>query len=252
MKIYDGDELLATEPVALQANTTTTTAWIDVELRDAGHHRLQVSVESDSEEPERRNNHRAALVKVEDQQFRVLYFEGEPRWEYKFLRRALETEEDIKLVSLLRVSPNKFYRQGLESPQQLENGFPTTRSELFAYDALIIGSVEAASFSAEQLDIVRAFVSERGGSLLMLAGPNGLGNGGWGQSSIADLLPARLAEFASGFICTQQGGRGAYAARRGHTDAKTRGYGRGQRSVPGGNYLKLRTTSRPVNSNRRP
>jgi uncharacterized membrane protein len=192
VKIYDGDELLATEPVALQANTTTTTAWIDIELREAGHHRLQVSVESESEEPERRNNQRAALVKVEDQQFRILYFEGEPRWEYKFLRRALETEEDIKLVSLLRVSPNKFYRQGLESPQQLENGFPTTRSELFAYDALIIGSVEAASFSAEQLDIVRAFVSERGGSLLMLAGPNGLGNGGWGQSSIADLLPARL------------------------------------------------------------
>jgi uncharacterized membrane protein len=192
VKVYDGDELLATEPVTLAANSTTTTAWIDIELRDAGHHRLQVSVESDSEEPERRNNQRAALVKVEDQQFRVLYFEGEPRWEYKFLRRALATETDIKLASLLRVSPNKFYRQGLESPEELENGFPTTRSELFAYDALIIGSVEAASFTAEQLDIVRAFVNERGGSLLMLAGPHGLGNGGWGQSSIADLLPAKL------------------------------------------------------------
>jgi uncharacterized membrane protein len=192
VKIYDGDELLATEPVTLQENTTTTSAWIDIELRNAGHHRLQVSVESGSDEPERRNNQRAALVRVEDQQFRVLYFEGEPRWEYKFLRRALETEEDIKFVSLLRVSPNKFYRQGLESPQELEDGFPSTRRELFAYDALIIGSVEAASFSAEQLDIVRDFVNERGGSLLMLAGPNGLGNGGWGQSSIADLLPARL------------------------------------------------------------
>jgi len=192
VKIYDGDELLATEAVALQSNTTTTTAWVDIELRDIGHHRLQISVESDGEEPERRNNQRAALVKVEDQQFRALYFEGEPRWEYKFLRRALDAEDDIKLVSSLRVSPNKFYRQGLESPQQLESGFPVSRGELFAYDALIIGSVEAASFSSEQLDIVRAFVSERGGSLLMLAGPNGLGNGGWGQSSIADLLPARL------------------------------------------------------------
>jgi uncharacterized membrane protein len=178
--------------VTLPANTTTTTAWIDIELRDAGHHRLQVSVESDGDEPERRNNQRAALVKAEEQQFRILYFEGEPRWEYKFLRRALGTERDIKLVSLLRVSPNKYYRQGLESPQQLEDGFPTTRSELFAFDALIIGSIEAASFSDEQLDIVRAFVNERGGSLLMLAGPHGLGNGGWGQSSIADILPAQL------------------------------------------------------------
>ena len=34
------------------------------------------------------------------------------------------------------------------------------------------------------------------GSLLLLAGPNGLGNGGWGQSGIADLLPARLPPLA--------------------------------------------------------
>ena len=46
--------------------------------------------------------------------------------------------------------------------------------------------------SDEQQEIIHDFVSERGGSLLMLAGPNGLGNGGWGQSHIADVLPVRL------------------------------------------------------------
>ena len=92
----------------------------------------------------------------------------------------------------MRVSPNKFYRQGIDTPEQLEDGFPTTRAELFGYDALIIGSVEAASLSTGQQQLIRDFVSERGGSLLMLAGPAGLGNGGWGQSEIADVLPARL------------------------------------------------------------
>ena len=131
-------------------------------------------------------------MQVEEQQFRVLYFEGEPRWEYKFMRRALDPDGDIRLATLLRVSPNKFYRQGLDAAEQLEKGFPTERSELFAYDALVIGSIEAATLSEAQLENIRAFVSERGGSLLMLAGPNGLGNGGWGQSAIADLLPTRL------------------------------------------------------------
>ena len=69
---------------------------------------------------------------------------------------------------------------------------PAERDELFGYDAVIIGSIEAASLSEAQLENIRAFVSERGGSLLMLAGPSGLGNGGWGQSAIADLLPTRL------------------------------------------------------------
>lgn len=192
VRVYDGDDLLATETVRLPENVSMTTAPISVDLREAGYHRLQFSVEGPDNEPERRNNEHSALVKVEEQQFRVLYFEGEPRWEYKFLRRALDPEGDIRLATLLRVSPNKYYRQGLDSAEQLEKGFPTEREELFAYDALIIGSVEAASLSANQQQLIADFVSERGGSLLMLAGPNGLGNGGWGQSGIADLLPTRL------------------------------------------------------------
>jgi uncharacterized membrane protein len=197
IRVYDGDELLATEAVALPANTTMTTALVDIDLREVGYHHLQFSVDTGGDEPELRNNSRSALVNVQEQQFRALYFEGEPRWEYKFMRRAMDPNGDIRLVSLLRVSPNKYYRQGLETPEQLQDGFPTTRDELFGYDALIIGSIEAASFSEQQLELVHSFVSERGGSLLLLAGPNGLGNGGWGQSGIADLLPAMLPPRAS-------------------------------------------------------
>ena len=192
VRVYDGDRLVATEAVTLPPNVTTTTARINIDLRDAGYHRLQFIVDGIEAEPELRNNERSVLVEVEEQQFAILYFEGEPRWEYKFMRRALDPEGELRVASLLRVSPNKYYRQGLESSEELSDGFPVTRDELFAYDALIIGSVEAALLGPGQLEIVRDFVSERGGSLLMLAGPNGLGDGGWGQSVIADLLPARL------------------------------------------------------------
>jgi uncharacterized membrane protein len=192
IKVYNGDDLLESLPVELQQDASTTTAWVNIELAEAGHHHLRFSVDGIPGEQELRNNSRSTLVEVADQEYRILYFEGEPRWEYKFMRRALADDEDLQIASLLRVSPNKFYRQGIESPEQLENGFPATRDELFSYDALIIGSVEAVSLSEEQQIIIHDFVSERGGSLLMLAGPNGLGNGGWGQSHIADLLPVRL------------------------------------------------------------
>jgi uncharacterized membrane protein len=195
VKVYDGDELLELVPVELRPGAGTTTAWVEVELIEAGPHELRFAVERadpDAGETELRNNRRATLVNVANQEYRVLYFEGEPRWEYKFMRRAVTGDEDLRIATLLRVSPNKFYRQGIDSPEQLADGFPTTRDELFGYDALIIGSVEAASLSEEQQAVIRDFVSERGGSLLMLAGPGGLGNGGWGQSGLADVLPARL------------------------------------------------------------
>lgn len=192
VKVYSGDDLLESLPVELRPDTSATTAWVNIELAEAGHHHIRFSVDPIPGEQELRNNSRSALVEVADQSYRVLYFEGEPRWEYKFMRRALTDDEDLQVASLLRVSPNKFYRQGIDNPQQLEDGFPTDRDELFGYDTLIIGSVEAASLSDEQQEMIHDFVSERGGSLLMLAGPNGLGNGGWGQSRIADVLPARL------------------------------------------------------------
>jgi len=192
IKVYNGDALLESLPVELRQDTRSTTAWVNIELAEAGHHHLRFSLDGIPGEQELRNNSRSTLVEVADQEYRILYFEGEPRWEYKFMRRALAGDEDLKIVSLLRVSPNKYYRQGIDSPEQLENGFPATRDELFSYDALIIGSVEAASLSGEQQKIIHDFVSERGGSLLMIAGPNGLGNGGWGQSQIADVLPVRL------------------------------------------------------------
>jgi len=192
VRVYEGDQLLTSVPVELDADTASTSALINVDLEHAGYRRLEFSIDGGEDEPEMRNNRRSALVRVADANYRVLYFEGEPRWEYKFMRRALDDDEDIDIVSLLRVSENKFYRQGLASPEELADGFPATREELFAYDALILGSVEAASLDSEQLEAIRDFVSVRGGSLLMLAGPNGLGDGGWGQSAIADVLPARL------------------------------------------------------------
>ncbi len=86
------------------------------------------------------------MVDVEENRYRILYIEGEPRWEYKFMQRALNDDPSIQLSTLLKVTPNKYYRQGIDDPDQLAEGFPTDPAELYEYDALIIGSVELAEF----------------------------------------------------------------------------------------------------------
>ena len=191
IRVYSRDELLASVPVSLDPRADASTVDVEFELTEPGPQEIEFSLETLEAEPETRNNRRARLVDVLDSTYRVLYFEGEPRWEYKFMRRAVG-DGDIRLETLLRVSPNKFYRQGIDTPESLADGFPATREELFGYDALIIGSVEAATLTPEQQVMIRDFVSERGGSLLMLGGRNGLGNGGWAQTVVADALPTRL------------------------------------------------------------
>ena len=66
----------------------------------------------------------------------MLYVEGEPRWEYKFIRRAEDDDRIVQLVSMLRTTENKIYRQGIQDPKELAEGFPTRAENLFAYQAL--------------------------------------------------------------------------------------------------------------------
>ena len=56
------------------------------------------------------NNTREALINVRDARERILYFEGEPRFEMKFLRRAVADDKNLLAVALQRTADNKYMR----------------------------------------------------------------------------------------------------------------------------------------------
>jgi uncharacterized membrane protein len=123
----------------------------------------------------------------------VLYVEGEPRWELGKIRESLQpNEKNVILVSLQRTGENKFYRQGIGNQQELVEGFPKTEDELFAYQGLILGSVEASFFTAEQMRNIEAFVSRRGGGLLSIGGRLAFDGGRYKGTPVADALPLVL------------------------------------------------------------
>jgi uncharacterized membrane protein len=134
------------------------------------------------------------VIEVTDGPAKVLYIEGEPRFEVKFMRRAVENDPQLQLVVLQRTAEDKFLRLGVDSASELVSGFPTTREELFTYRGLIIGSVEASFFTKDQLRLVADFVAERGGGLLMLGGRRAFTEGGYAHTPIADALPVELDE----------------------------------------------------------
>ncbi len=203
VKVYNGDEFLSTTDVELDPEQNSTMAFIDIEVPEPGQLDLRFTLDPINGERNLANNARARVVDVPEGKYRILYIEGEPRWEYKFMQRALNDDPSIQLSTLLKVTPNKFYRQGIDDPNELADGFPTDRSVLFAYDALIIGSMQVAEFTQDQQEMIRDFVSERGGSLMMLAGLSGLGLGGWGESVVSEVLPSRLSLQDADFVRTK-------------------------------------------------
>lgn len=164
--------------------------------------------------------------------YRVLYLTGRPNWEYKFLRRALQPDQEIQLVGLVRVAKrepkftwrgrkgegsNPLFRgfnknlpeeeQTYDKPvlirlntrdeAELRDGFPKEREVLFGdYHAIIVDDLEAEFFTEDQQLLVEKFVNLRGGSLLMLGGQESMQHGEYDKTPIGQMLPVYLDNIA--------------------------------------------------------
>jgi uncharacterized membrane protein len=177
------------------------------------------------------NNKRTVVVDRGDGPYRILYVTGRPNWEYKFLQRAISEDEQVQLVGLLRVArrepkydwrgrtgevSNPLYRgfdnQDKEETEEydqpvlvrlntrdkdeLRDGFPKTKEELFGYHALVLDDVEAEFFSYDQMELIQEFVTERGGGFLMLGGKESFQQGNFHRTPIGHILPVYLDRMA--------------------------------------------------------
>jgi uncharacterized membrane protein len=222
----DSGQLVETQRLAISSDDQTASVRFRVKPDRPGLHPYRVSVSGAQKEATSANNSRLVLVERPRGPFRVLYVTGRPNWEYKFLRRALESEKLLELVALLRVArrepklvfhsrfgegSNPLYRGfggegeeaerydepvlvrlGTRDQEELRQGFPRVPEVLFGYHALVIDDLEAAFFTADQQQLIERFVSERGGGLLMLGGQESFRQGGYARTPVGDLLPVHL------------------------------------------------------------
>ncbi|MBO0722694.1 MAG: VWA domain-containing protein [Blastocatellia bacterium] len=158
-----------------------------------GPHRYSFEIKPLDGETTVENNAQDALIEVTKDAPKILYLDGEPRWEYGFIRKALaRNEKNLTLVSVDRTADGKFYRQGVESGEQLTKGFPTTVEELFDYQGLVLGSIEANFFNYDQLKNIEEFAAKRGGGVLAIGGSHSFDSGKFANTPVADLLPLVL------------------------------------------------------------
>jgi len=191
LSIRDGEEVVASEVVSLGAEGVPRR--FDLELTPERPELIvyDLQVELQSGEIIEENNAYSFLVdNTEKPALDVLYLEGHPRNEYKFIRRAVQGDDSIRLATYLQTGPEKYYRQGIESPTELSEGFPRTKEDLYAYEAIILGDIEESFFNADQLQMIDDFVAERGGGFLM----SGMVDEEFVGSPIADILPITLVE----------------------------------------------------------
>jgi uncharacterized membrane protein len=190
--VEDSGRIIGSRDVALPKDGEATVVRIRVPASEKGARLLKVRVPVQDGEMVKENNDRDAIVVVSDRREKFLYLEGEPRYELKFIRQAVEDDKNLQIVTLLRSAKDKFLRMSVDDSVELATGFPKTREELFSYRGIILGSVEASFFTVDQLRMLSDFVSVRGGGLLALGGRRALAEGGFAGTPLADALPVEL------------------------------------------------------------
>jgi uncharacterized membrane protein len=191
--------LLDRQSIVVPATDSFTVPIVAGPLTEPGMRRLSFAITPQPDEALIANNRRDALVQVAPDPVRVLHFEGEPRFEVKFVRRALSDDESVDLISLIRTAENKYYRVGIVDAEELADGFPGEAQALFEFDVVVLGSVDANLLSEQQQQLLKDYVARRGGALLLLGARRSFAEGGYSASELGALLPVRLRDKQSEF-----------------------------------------------------
>jgi hypothetical protein len=198
LEIEDEGRIVAAQEIKFPTNGDAVVASAVFTATEEGPRRFRFRLAPQPGEVLAENNERWALIQVEDRRDKILYFEGEPRWELKFLKSAIQQDENLQLVTLARMAENRFGRFEVDAADELAGGFPTTREELFAYKGLVLGSIEASFFTYDQMRMILDFVSQRGGGLLFLGGRAAFAEGGYAGTPIEEAMPVVLGPASGG------------------------------------------------------
>ena len=129
-------------------------------------------------------------VRVVDRKLKVLVVDSLPRFDFRFLQRALLRDRRVQASFYLTEAD----RSALKSGRPWLPGFPIGRDEfrkdLFEYDLLILGDLPGPFWTPDQQEVISEFVAE-GGGLIHLAGRLHA-PGEWGRGPIADVLPVEV------------------------------------------------------------
>ena len=123
-----------------------------------------------------------ASIDVVDASINVLYVEGYPRWEYRYIKNEMIRDKTVNISCLLTSADVGFAQEGddpipADGPDRGRKfpgpitRFPESIEELMPYDVVLFGDVDPRQFTDRQLQLVNEFVARRGGGFGMIAGP---------------------------------------------------------------------------------
>jgi uncharacterized membrane protein len=191
-------QALATATTALGQDGQPQKVRLYHAFDEAGDWTLRFEVTALPEETTTEDNVDVRFLRVSDQRIRVLYLEGFPRWEYRYLKNALlRVDASIEVQVYLFDASRDFVQEHSKHLEPLRQ-LPSSKDELAAFHVVILGDVLPEQLAPtedrrqEWLSLLSQFV-ERGGGLGVVWGEWAMPDRYRG-TPLEDLLPVVLEE----------------------------------------------------------
>jgi uncharacterized membrane protein len=167
-----GAQMSGPEGKPVEQNVTldpdaTVEAELQIKPTEIGQLDLVVEAVKQSGEIDDEDNTREIQIAVLDAKINVLYVDGYPRWEYRYIRNEMIRDATVDISCLLTSADPSFKQEG----DRPITRFPESIEEMMDYDVVFFGDVDPRQFSDAQLQLVSDFVAKRGGGFGMAAGP---------------------------------------------------------------------------------
>ena len=215
------DEATVTKTITVPAmgQAQENMAWTP---QETGDYTLTLRITKDIEELIPENNELSAPISIRKEQLKVLVIESYPRWEYRYLRNALERDAGVDVTCLLfhpklsKVGGGRGYIKR----------FPDAR-ELSQFDVVFLGDVGITpeQLTVEQAQDLRQLVSAQAAGIVFIPGRTGAQDS-LTTGPLADLYPVVLdpatpkgiGSSAQGYFALTEPGQRSLLTRLGDTD----------------------------------
>ena len=189
VQVYENNNLLTEKQTQIPNEGGEREVVFELERPKVGTFNYRVLVQPLSGEKNTQDNERLLDVEVIDARNRLLYVEGVPRWEYKYLRRVLLSNKQVTPL-IFFTGPDGKPRAGTPmegfTPEMLPD-------QLKSLKIVMLGNVDMEELGPQRAANLLKFV-EDGGSLVFLGGTKAWSSGGLLKGELAKAMPVRASQ----------------------------------------------------------
>lgn len=200
VELLDGDRLVASNVVLAVGDAFRRHIQLSDTPRTNGLHQYRVFIPALPSEVLTNNNEVTLPVSVGADPMRVLLIEGRPRWEFRYFKNLFAGRDSSVRLQYVLFHPDRIADMPAPPARtaSVTNGedeadataLPATQAEWMKFDVIVLGDVAPEELGLPAMRMLRTFVTERGGTLVVIAGSLHMPHAYMG-TPLADVLPVQ-------------------------------------------------------------